>query len=57
MLLEPAVPYATPRPYSGKRTEPLYVEEVAKKIAKVLNKDFEEIARVTTENAMKVFNI
>lgn len=57
IVLETDAPYVAPQVYRGKRNEPLYVEEVAKKIARILNKDFEEIARVTTENAIKVFNL
>lgn len=57
ILLETDAPYVTPLPYRGKRNEPLYVEEVAQKIAKILNKDFDEVARVTTENAARVFNL
>src|SRR3989344_4595997 len=57
ILLETDAPYVAPLPYRGKRNEPLYVEEVAKKIAKILNKDFEEIARITTENAIKIFGL
>ena len=56
ILLETDAPYVAPLPYRGKRNEPLYVEEVAKKIAKILNKDFEEVARTTTENAIRIFN-
>lgn len=57
ILLETDAPYVTPLPHRGKRNEPLYVEEVAQKIAKILNKDFEEIARATTENAIKIFGL
>ena len=57
ILLETDAPYVAPLPYRGKRNEPLYVEEVAKKIAKILNKDFEEVARTTTENAIRIFNL
>jgi TatD DNase family protein len=57
ILLETDAPYVTPQAYRGQRNEPMYVEEVAKKIAKILGKDVDEIAKVTTENARKVFNI
>ena len=57
ILLETDAPYVAPQAYRGKRNEPLYIEEVAKKIGRILNKDFEEIARVTTENAIRVFGL
>jgi len=57
ILLETDAPYVAPMPYRGKRNEPLYVEEVAKKIAKILSKDFEEIAEITTKNAIKIFGL
>ena len=57
ILLETDAPYVSPQAYRGKRNEPLYVEEVAKKIARILNKDFDEIARITTENAIRIFNL
>ena len=57
ILLETDAPYVAPQAYRGKRNEPLYIEEVAKKIGRILKKDFEEIARVTTENAIRIFNL
>ena len=57
ILLETDAPYVAPQAYRGKRNEPLYIEEVAKKIGRILKKDFEEIARVTTENAIRVFGL
>src|SRR3989338_2126628 len=57
ILLETDAPYVAPQAYRGKRNEPLYVEEVAKKIGRILNKDFDEVARITTENAIRVFGL
>lgn len=57
IVLETDAPYVAPQAYRGKRNEPLYVEEVAKKIARILNKEFDEIARVTTENAIRIFGL
>ncbi|MDP3935280.1 MAG: TatD family hydrolase [Candidatus Giovannonibacteria bacterium] len=57
ILLETDAPYVAPQVYRGKRNEPLYVEEVAPKIAKILDKDFDEIAQKTTENATKIFGL
>lgn len=57
ILLETDAPYVAPQAYRGRRNEPLYVEEVAQKIAKIKNISFEEIAHVTTENAIRIFNL
>lgn len=57
IVLETDAPYVAPQEYRGKRNEPLYIEEVAKKIGRILDKDFEEIARVTTENAIRIFGL
>ncbi|MBI2582794.1 TatD family hydrolase [Candidatus Azambacteria bacterium] len=57
ILLETDAPYVAPVPYRGKRNEPAYVEEVAKKIARVKGISFEEVARVTTENVKKLFEL
>ena len=57
ILLETDAPYVAPQAYRGKRNEPLYIEETAKKIARILDKDFEEIARITTENAIRIFGL
>lgn len=57
ILLETDAPYLTPEPYRGKRNEPLYVVEVAKKIAELKKIPIEEIARQTAENTTKLFNL
>lgn len=56
ILLETDAPYVAPAPYRGKRNEPAYVVEVAKKLAELKGKTFDEVAEKTTENAMKIFN-
>ena len=57
LILETDSPYLTPIPHRGKRNEPLYVQFVAKKVAEWKNIDVEEVERVTTENARKLFRI
>jgi TatD DNase family protein len=57
LLIETDCPYLTPIPFRGKRNEPLYVKYVAEKIAELRGIYFDEVARVTTENARKLFNI
>ena len=55
LLVETDAPYLAPVPYRGKRNEPGFVVEVAKRLAEVIGMPFEEMARVTTENAARVF--
>lgn len=57
LMVETDAPYVAPIPYRGKRNEPLYVEEVAKRIAEIRGITFEEVARATTQNAVRLFNI
>lgn len=57
ILIETDSPYAAPIPYRGKRNEPLYVAEVAKRIAELRGLSFEEVAELTTQNAKRVFQL
>lgn len=55
VLLETDSPYLAPVPYRGRRNESFYLWETAKTLAKIIDKSVEEIARVTTENSIKLF--
>lgn len=57
LLIETDCPYITPEPYRGKRNESSYVRFVAEKIAQIRGVSVEDIGRITTENAMKLFEI
>lgn len=57
IILETDAPYLTPVPYRGKRNEPSFIVEVAKKIAEWKNLSLEEVSETTTRNAKKLFNI
>jgi TatD DNase family protein len=57
IVLETDAPFLSPVPHRGKRNESIYVAEVARRIAEIKNNTFEEVAGMTTENAMKVFKI
>ncbi|HLS60231.1 MAG TPA: TatD family hydrolase [Virgibacillus sp.] len=57
LLIETDAPFLTPHPYRGKRNEPAYVTLVAEKIAELREITVEEVGKVTTENALKLFNI
>ncbi len=55
MVLETDAPYLSPVPHRGKRNESSYIPIIASKIAELKGLPIEEVARVTTENAAKVF--
>lgn len=57
LLIETDAPYLSPHPYRGKRNEPSYVTLVAEEIANLKEITVEEVAKATTENALKVFKI
>ncbi|MCX6796962.1 MAG: TatD family hydrolase [Candidatus Doudnabacteria bacterium] len=57
ILLETDCPYLAPPPHRGKRNEPLYVKFVAEKLAQLKDLSLDEIARMTSENAKKLFSI
>jgi TatD DNase family protein len=55
IVLETDAPYLTPVPFRGKRNESSYLKYVVEKIADVKGIAVEEVARITTANAKKVF--
>lgn len=57
IVLETDAPYITPVPYRGKRNEPLYVIEVAKKLAELKELGVEEVSSQTFGNACAIFGI
>lgn len=57
MLIETDSPYLSPEPNRGKRNDSRNLKYIVEKIAKTLEKTEEEIAKVTYENAKKVFRI
>lgn len=57
ILLETDAPYLTPVPFRGCRNEPSYTRLVAEEIAKIRAIPVDIVAKITTENARKVFKI
>jgi TatD DNase family protein len=57
IMVETDAPYLTPVPHRGERNEPWMVEFVAAKIAELKGVDVEEVARVTSLNAARLFGI
>jgi TatD DNase family protein len=57
IMTETDSPYVSPKPYRGKRNEPLYVCEITKKIAEIKGLPPEEVAQTVISNAKRVFGI
>jgi len=57
LMVETDAPYLTPVPHRGKRNEPMYVQHVAKCLAELKGVSFEEIAEITTKNAIRIFQL
>ncbi len=56
MLVETDAPYLAPKPFRGKRNEPAYVAHTAAVLAETIGVSTEDIARMTTENAFRIFS-
>jgi len=57
MLIETDCPYLAPVPYRGQRNEPAYVRETAAKLAELHGVSVEDVARITSENFRRLFNL
>jgi TatD DNase family protein len=57
VMLETDAPYLAPMPNRGKRNESAYVPLVGQMLAEVKGTSAEEVARVTTENARRLFRL
>ncbi len=55
IVLETDAPYLSPVPYRGKRNESSFLLNIAEKLAEIKKVSLEEVARITTENAEKIF--
>ena len=57
LLLETDSPFLTPVPLRGKRNEPAFIVHTAEKIAGLKDLPLEEVGRVTSENAVRLFRL
>ena len=57
LLLETDCPYMTPELYRGKRNEPAFVVEVARKITEIKKISLEKVAEQTSQNAKELFKL
>ena len=57
ILIETDAPYLSPQAYRGNRNEPMWIIETAKTISQVKEISLEEVANITTNNAMCLFRL
>ena len=57
ILIETDSPYLSPEPFRGKRNDSRNVKLVAQKIADIKGISLEEVAKITYENASKIYQI
>tara|TARA_Y100000385_G_scaffold11471_1_gene11886 strand:- start:696 stop:1463 length:768 start_codon:yes stop_codon:yes gene_type:complete len=55
IVLETDAPYLSPEPFRGKRNESAYLLNVLDKVAVVYGMDKQDIAEITTHNALDIF--
>ncbi|MDI6758474.1 MAG: TatD family hydrolase [Candidatus Omnitrophota bacterium] len=57
LMLETDSPFLAPQEFRGRRNEPLYVKELAREIASIKAMELEEVAMITTDNAIRFFRL
>jgi TatD DNase family protein len=57
LVLETDAPYLPPVPHRGQRNESSYIPIIAEKIAEIKQVQLSEVATITTQNALNLFNI
>jgi len=57
LLIETDAPYLAPEPMRGKRNEPAFVAHTAREVARLRGVSLEDVARITTLNARRLFGI
>lgn len=57
IILETDAPFLSPVPHRGKRNESSYIPIIAQKVADICNVSVAEVAQITSQNAVKLFNL
>ncbi|MGB9677992.1 MAG: TatD family hydrolase, partial [Candidatus Ratteibacteria bacterium] len=57
IMVETDAPFLAPEPLRGKRNEPFMVKYIVEEIAKIKDKDKEEVGDIIFKNSLKFFNI
>ena len=57
IVLETDAPYLTPEPFRGEKNSSKYIPYIAVRLANILGKDVEEVAKITSENACSLFDL
>lgn len=57
IVLETDDPWLPPVPYRGKRNEPSYIISIAEKVAEIKQCALQEVAEITSNNAIKLFDL
>ena len=57
IVLETDCPFMAPEPFRGKRNDPSYLPQMAKKLAEIRGLSVEKVTAVTTENAKRLYQI
>ncbi|MEL7236877.1 MAG: TatD family hydrolase, partial [Chloroflexota bacterium] len=57
ILVETDGPFLTPHPHRGKRNEPGYIPLMVDRLAALHQMSVEDMGRITTENAVRLFNL
>lgn len=57
VVLETDSPFLAPTPYRGKRNESAYIRIIAERLAELKETSLEEVAKITSNNALKVFEM
>ena len=57
IVLETDSPYLTPVPFRGKRNDPSKIKNIAEYICDLKHISMEELANITNENIMRLFDI
>ncbi|MBX4954269.1 TatD family hydrolase [Rhizobium lentis] len=56
LLVETDAPYLAPKRWRGKRNEPSYVVNTVEVLAEAIGLSYADVARITTENALRLFS-